>query len=155
MWSHSSSTTTMAEALPIAATAFTIVKLCGELAAYIGGIRNSDKVVDQVYLEIKDLEVVLLEIRKSVSHHGIEKIQNVTIEGHLAKLHRAMGACKNTLSDMQRLACSIRGSGVKKLFRMAVQKLRFDWNSDQMAALRRQIDSQRNVMSFSLQMITM
>jgi len=66
-----------------------------------------------------------------------------------------MGDCENTLRNMQRLVCSIRGSGVKKLFRMAAQKFRFDWNSDQMAALRRQIDSQRNVMSLSLQMITM
>ena len=64
----------------------------GELAACIGSIRNSGEV--EVYLEIKELEMVLLEIRKLVNRFGIEKIQNVIIEGHLFTLHGVMGDCE-------------------------------------------------------------
>jgi hypothetical protein len=145
----------MAEILPIAATAFTIAKLCGELAAYIGGIQNSDKVVDQVYREIKDLEVVLLEIQKSVDRHGSERIKDLTIEGHWLKLHQAMDDCEETLKSMRHIMSSVRRSVVKRVFRKTGQKVMLDWNSEEITVLRRDIDSHRTVISFSLQMITM
>jgi len=142
----------MAEIRAISVAAFTLARTCGEIAASILGKDNSDNVVDQVFWEIKDLEMVLIEVRKTIEYCGYEKIQSLTIEGYWSKLYLSLRDCEHTLDRIMLVVHSARRSGIRKTFWFTN---RLDWDSPEIVLLRREINSQRNVMEISLQMITL
>jgi uncharacterized protein (DUF3084 family) len=151
--------------LSIAASSAALVTLCVKisksLCEFISDSRKVDKALGEFRDEIDDLSGVLALIESSFRDNrtATAALRETTghEQSHWRKAERSMIDCRKTLDRLSSVLEELRGDHKNghTFFSRQRRQIRLDMSSTEIVALRHQIQSYKDTMNLSFQVITM
>jgi hypothetical protein len=156
----------MAEVLAIIASSASLVSLCAKVSFSLNGFvvaaDNVDSTVQSYRNEVEALSRVLASINTSLSDPLVQSAVRAGRTGHAGghagghwrDVKRSMIDCEGTLKDFDQILDRIT-RGDRRFLGLSRRQIRLDWNSREITSLKQQIQSYRDTMQVSLQMINL
>jgi hypothetical protein len=152
----------MAEVFAIVASSASLVSLCAKVSsslnAFVIAANTVDSTVQSYRNEVEALSRVLASINTSLSDPLVQSAvragQTGHAGGHWRDVKRSMRDCEGTLKDFDRILDGMT-RGDRAFLGLSRRKIRLDWNSGEITSLKQQIQSYKDTMQVSLQMINL
>jgi Fungal N-terminal domain of STAND proteins len=152
----------MAEVLAIIASSASLVSWCAKvsssLSAFVVAANNVDSTIQGYRNEVEALSRVLASINTSLSDPLVQSAVRAGRTGHAGghwrDLKRSMNDCEGTLKNFDRILDRMT-RGERGFLSLSRRQIRLDWNSGEITSLKQQIQSYKDTMQVSLQMINL
>jgi len=148
----------MMDPLSIVVASGALVKLCTKLSkllyTFINGARHVNKTVQALQSEIDALSCVLASINTSFKDHAYAlKATTGHERRHWECVEKSMNDCYRTLESLKNVLEKVKKDG--GFFLRPIKQVKLKMNSAEIITLKQQIQSYKETMNLSLQIISL